>query len=195
MDERRSDEPGRRGEDKRWLNVQAQLTTTRQAISSLEQSVEDLKDEIKILDTSIYGGARYKDSISERLKIVESQTLELFRVVIGDAGGNHGLKKMVEGMAYKLGSFTEALQGITESKKERVTRYSAIVVAGITTLGLVFTSLDKIALGTEQFVRLFRQEPLSYETIKRDIDKLRKTRGPEIEKMLRELERERRRRR
>lgn len=195
MADQRGDEPGRRHEDKRWAHVQAQLATTKQAIEMLEATVVDLKDELRTFDASLYGGVRDKDSIHFRLKRVEQQTQELHLVVIGEANGAGGLQRMVQGISHSLDTLAVQINHITESKKDRIARLSAIAVAGITTLGLVFTNLDKIAQGVEQFKYLFRREPLTYESVMRDIEKMRKTRGPEVEKMLKEIERSRRRRR
>jgi hypothetical protein len=192
MDDRRGVGPGRRGDDERWANFHAQLATTRQAIQHLDASVEDLKDEIKAFDATLYGGTRDKDSIHFRLKEVERRTTEVHRVVIGE-GKEGGLKKMVEGMDFQLGVIKELIDGMQESRKDRLTRWSAVIVAFITTCGLIFTSFDKIAIGAKEFVQVWHQKPLSTEEITERIKELQKTRGPEVEKMLKDLENARKR--
>lgn len=190
MDERQGDLPGRRAEDKRFANLQAQLTTTRQSILALESTVEELKDELKTFDASLYGGVRDKDSIHFRLKQVEHNCDELIRVVIGDSGGNGGIKKMVEGMSHTLETVVDAIHELKESGRDRATRWSAVIVAIVTSLGLVFTNLDKIALATEKFMGIF-DEPrtLDAEAIRAEIQRMRQTRGPEVEKKLKMIER------
>lgn len=191
MDERRSDDPGRRSDDKRWAHVQAQLATTRQAVTSLEASVEDLRDEFKALDSSLYGGVKAQDSISVRLRGVEHRTEELYRVVIGDNAGMGGIKRMVEGLDHRLETLEGGIKSLAESRKDRIVRWSAVFVAAISTLGLIMTNLDKVAVGSKTFVEVFgKQEPLSAERIERDIERLKKERGPEVRRKLRQLERE-----
>lgn len=191
MEDHRGQSPGRRRDDNRWANVQAQLATTRQAIEVLEATVTDLKDEIRTFDQSIYGSPKDKDSIHFRLKQVEQKNQELHLVVIGEANGVGGLKRMVEGMSHTLTEVSHQLQAIAESKKDRMTRLSAVIVAGITTLGLVLTNLDKIAVGVGSFVHVFHQEKLSPDKIRKDMEELKKTRGPELEKMLKDYDRDR----
>jgi len=195
LENQRGNDPGRRGDDKRWTHILAQLATIKQAIAALEATAIDLKDEIKMFDSTLYGGARDKDSIHFRLKGVEHTVGQLRTVVIGDESGQGGMRKLIEGMNFQLGVLKDLVKSMSESRKDRIAKWSAFGIAGMTTLGLIFTSLDKIALGTEKFVEVFRgQRPLDPDLIMAEILKMRKTRGPEIEKKLKEIERAARRR-
>ena len=188
MENRRSDDPGRRGEDQRFQNIQTQLATTKQALTSLEETVTELRDELKLFDASVYGGVRDKDSIHFRLKHVEHVTDELYRVVIGGERGDGGVVKMISGMSFQMGVLKDLVQGMNESRKDRLTRWSAVGVAIVTTIGLVFTSLDKIALGTEKFMEVFHKPPpMSAGQITQEIERMKKIRGPAIEKKLKEI--------
>jgi len=199
MENRRSDDPGRRTEDDRWLKVQKDVvnlvTATREgqrSLAKLEIEVGKLSDHVEEVDDHLRGVAG-KESLDARVAILEkefdmhgvllrriSDQCNTFSSTLQELRVDIQAQKIVKGVMDK----TEGTQ--FARFKEWLTFGRAVVLAVI---ALIVPLATLVATNWEKFAPLFHPEKQTVQTLQRDIEKERRgPRGRIVRKKEAELE-------
>lgn len=125
----------RRQEDQRWrekIDERLASLTTDTMVS--QDRLEEVEEKLEVLDRSVRGDAsKETGGIIERMHELEGKIARLWSVIFMDAAGGHGM--------YEEWRKIQAHERRVEIHWKF---YTAVVVAVISTVGLLLTNLDKI---------------------------------------------------
>lgn len=186
MDNRRSDDPGRRAEDDRWLKVQKDVmslvTATRdgqRSLAKLEIEVGKLSDHVDDVDDHLRGVAG-KESLDTRVTLLEKE-FEMHGVLLRRISDQFGsLHTMMEEMKEDVAIFkitkavSEKVDGTRNERiKEWLKFWGPIILATLALIvplaKLTFDNWDKIA-------PFFHHDRQTVQSIEKEI--VRERRGP-----------------
>lgn len=168
-------------------------------IDKLEGKVEDglekLGDEYERLKETVVGGLSGEDGLKLRLARIETDFNQLRaivgaleRIIHGDVLGRNSLAELSKSAL----ATAEDAKRIAEGKVQIKTTHrgqNIILIVGVLSLAGALTTT-----AINHWDKIFRRETPTQQVrrIEKEIEELKKTRGPEVRKKLRELEKRRR---
>jgi hypothetical protein len=199
MEERRSEDGGRREDDGRWLKVQKDVmslvTATRESqrgLAKLEIEVGKLTDHVDEVDDHLRGVSG-RDSLDTRVAVLEKE-FEMHGVLLRRISDQvSSLYTSTEGLRSDMARFKikkeiveDVNRGRTERFKEWLKFWGPIIIASLALIvplaKLTFDNWDKIK-------PFFHQERQTVQSVEREIEKERRgPRGRAVRKKEAELE-------
>lgn len=179
--------------DRREGDRKARQELVRQ-MEKLEAKVDDaldrLGEEVNELNEYLRGGVDNSDPLGTRVHLVETGLAELRVVVKGDSLGRGSLIEMAKQAIADAAEARKIAQGKVEVQTTRRGQNVSVLIQTLTVAGVISVGLlsnwDKVS-------KFFgkSESPVEYaDRIRADIAQLKKQRGKEVEKKLREIERE-----
>ncbi len=195
MENRRSEGPGRRQEDRRWLKLQEQvMDLVKEELAKIEIEVVKLSDHVEAVDDHLRG-VEGRDSIDTRVALLEKE-FEMHGVLLRQISAQCGsfvttLQEVRTDLhSMKIAkAMTEKVESTKfERFKEWLTLGRAVILALIALVvplaTLIVTEWDKIA-------PVFHYQHQTAEQIQKEIELQKKgPRGKAVRKKLAEIEKE-----
>ena len=162
------------------------------SIDRLEERLESrlamLAERVNEIDEFLRGGTGDQDPLGTRVHLVETAVAELRALVKGDAMGRGSLIEITRQASTDASEARKVAEGKTAANLTKRGQNVLLWAAGLSLLGtLTMASLTN----WEKIHRSMRPETpeQKLERLEREIAEEMKTRGPEVKKRLREIER------
>ncbi len=202
MDERRGDPPGRRDEDN-WKNdFTKQLMDVVSAVRGIQIEQEQakdnhdlLRDEVEKLRDFLLGGFEGREPVDSRLLVLERTTNKLDIILNGPSPDKHGVIGMVKEATEIAKDARSRAQAALDGEELKITRMGHNKALLGTFLLALFGLATALVGSWDTFFKKTETPDQYAERLINEIAELKKTRGPEIDKKLREIEKFSRRRR
>ncbi len=189
MENRRSDEPGRREEDLRWLKVQEQVMnlvttqrTNQQELAKIDVELGKLSDHVEDVDDHLRGVAG-QDSLDTRVTILEKEFQmhgALLRRISEQFGGLHKLMEQLKEDVSTIKitkAITEKTDGTrTERLREWLKFWGPIIIAS---LALVIP-LAKLGFDHWDVIQGFIRHEQKVDPVGQMIEKAKHPKGKKI---------------
>lgn len=154
----------------------------------LRMGLDKLAERVNELDEFLRGGKSGQDPLGTRVHLMERAIAELQVLVKGDAMGRGSLKELAKEASKTANEALKIAEGKLEARTTRRGQNVSLWVAAFSLIGVItmatLSNWDKIS----KTVRGETPEQ-KLERIQKEIEEEKKTRGPQIQKKLREIER------
>ena len=174
----------------------------KQGIAKALQRLEDkidgrlevLADRVNELDEFLRGGKNNDDPLGTRVHLCEETVHQLKLVVFGDALGRGSLVEMIKATSELAKEAKKIAEGKVDQKIRTREQMLSLILGLLSLIGVITVGI----LGNwDKIERAFgkMESPDQYAArMTKDIERLKQTRGPEVDKILKGIEKAARRR-